>query len=52
MVLAACALSLAACGGYNVTLPISDGNVENDGVIAEYHIDNVLTDGLFAVEKP
>lgn len=45
LVLAACALSLVACGGYDVTLPIGDGNVENDGVIAEYHIDDVLTDG-------
>ena len=38
-------LCFAACGGYDVTLPIGDGSKENDGVTAAFKIDETLTDG-------
>ena len=42
---AICAFALVGCGGYDVILPIGDGQVENDAVVASYHIDETLTDG-------
>ena len=42
-----CSLSLVGCGGYDVTLPMGDGKIENDSVIAEFHIDEEMTDGYF-----
>ncbi len=38
-------LCFAACGGYDVTLPIGDGSKENDSVTAAFKIDETLTDG-------
>ena len=38
-------LCFAACGGYDVTLPIGYGSKENDSVTAAFKIDETLTDG-------
>ena len=45
LVVALCAFMLIGCGGYDVKLPIGDGSVENDSVIASFHIDETITDG-------
>ena len=39
------AIWLSACSGYEVSLPIGDGNVENDNVNCEYKIAEKFTDG-------
>lgn len=40
-----CAVALVGCGGYDVELPIGDVSVENDSVIATFHIDDELREG-------
>ena len=42
---ALCAFIMIGCGGYDVTLPIGDGNIENDAVVASFHIDDTISDG-------
>lgn len=36
---------MIGCGGYDVTLPIGDGDIENAAVVASYHIDDTISDG-------
>ena len=45
LTVALCAAMLTGCGGYDVELPIGDGSVENDSVIATFHIDEELKEG-------
>lgn len=45
LTVALCAVALVGCGGYDVELPIGDSKIENDSIVAAFHIDDQLSEG-------
>lgn len=40
-----CSVSLFGCGGSDINMLFGDGNVENDAIGIQFHLDDKLTDG-------